>query len=154
MKAQAWIISITNTVLAAVGEFELVHIMPDNPVLFNVPKAPPYCQQVFIWENKIIPLMNLAVRFNLQKELKTNSRFIAIFAYRTAKTGQVEYGALFLTAPPLRSEVSDIQGCSLPTDLSSWRYYVRSCFQEIRTKKEIPILNIERLFAYQESVAA
>lgn len=153
MKAQAWIISITNTVSAAVGEFELVHVLPDNAVLYKVPKTPDYCQQVFIWQNKIIPVMNLAARFALKQKPTANEHFvISIFAYRAERTGILEYGALFLTDTPRRSEVSDEQACPLPTDLFAWKHYAKSCFQETRTQKAIPILRLEHLFAYQDDV--
>lgn len=151
MKANAWIISITDTLSAAVGEFELIHLLPDNPVLFTVPRSPAYCQQVFVWQNKIIPVMNLAKRFGLENQSAINSPVIAsIFAYRAENTGLPEYGALLLTTTPHRSEVSDEQACQLPTELSSWTHYVRSCFQETETKKTIPILKLERLFGYQD----
>jgi chemotaxis signal transduction protein len=153
MKVPAWIISITDTVFASVGESELVHVLPDKPDLYKVPKAPDYCQQVFIWENKIIPVMNLAVRFGHDKESSPHNHFISIFAYRAEKTALIEYGALFLNTTPIRTEVSDEQVCKLPTNLSSWRHYVRSCFQETDTQKSIPILKLEHLFAYQEDVA-
>jgi len=152
MKVSAWIISITDTVFASVGEFELVHVLPDNPSLYKVPKAPHYCQQVFVWQNKIIPVMNLAVRFGLEQESATTHHFISIFAYRAEKTGLLEYGALSLNATPTRTEVSDEQVCKLPTDLSPWRHYFRSCFQETNTQIIIPILKLECLFAYQDGV--
>jgi chemotaxis signal transduction protein len=151
MKAPAWIISITDTVSVAVGEFELVHILPDNPKLFSLPQAPHYCQQVFVWQNKIIPLMNLAEKFGLEKNSTTGEQFaVSIFAYRTEKTGQPEYGALLSNAIPHRCEVSDKQACQLPTELYLWRHYVRCCFQDTDTQKVIPILKLDRLFAYQD----
>jgi chemotaxis signal transduction protein len=151
MKAHAWIIAITDTVFASVGEFELVHVLADKPVLYKVPKAPHYCQQLFVWQNKIIPVMNLAARFGLEQESATDKHFISIIAYQAENTGLIEYGALFLTASPSRSEVSDEQICKLPTHLSSWRHYFRSCFQDTDSQKAIPILKLERLFAYQKS---
>ena len=150
MKATAWIIAMTDTLSVAVGEFELVHILPDNPMLFNIPKAPPYCQQIFVWQNKIIPVMNLAKRFGLENNPASDESFVVnIFAYRAEKTRLPEYGTLFSKAAPRRIEVSNEQACSLPAHLSSWTPYFRSCFQETETKKVIPILNLERLFAYQ-----
>jgi chemotaxis signal transduction protein len=153
MKASAWIISLTDTVSAAVGEFELVHVLPDTPELFTLPKAPHYCRQVFVWQNRIIPVMNLAERFGLEKNAVTDKRVVVcIFAYRTEKTALPEYGALFLTAAPKRSEVSDTQACPLPTDLSSWANYVRCCFQDRESKQAIPILKLERLFTHQNGL--
>jgi chemotaxis signal transduction protein len=153
MKANAWIISITDTVSVSVGEFELIHILPDTPELFNVPRAPVYCQQVLVWQNKIIPVMNLAQRFGLKRPSAINSSVIAsIFAYRAENTGLPEYGALLLTTTPRRSEVSDDQACPLPSELYLWTHYVRSCFQETETKKAIPILKLELLFGHQDGV--
>ncbi len=154
MKVPAWIIPITDTVSASVGEFELVHILPDNPTLFTLPKSPYYCQQVFVWQDKIIPMMNLAERFGLEKPSLNSHFVVSIFAYRAEKTGQIEYGALCSNTTPHRTEVSDTQACPLPTDLTNWAQYIRCCFQETETKKAIPILNLERLFAYQESATA
>jgi chemotaxis signal transduction protein len=150
MKVPAWIMSITDTVSVAVGEFELVHILTDNPVLFTIPTAPSYCQQVFIWQNKIVPVMNLATRFNLPE--KSNDFIVSIFAYRAEETGQIEYGALFLTASPLRIEVGNTQVCPLPADLTALTPYVRCCFQETKTQQATPILNLEHLFASQNNV--
>jgi chemotaxis signal transduction protein len=154
MKIPAWIISITDTLSVAVGEFELVHILPDMPELFHVPNAPPYCQQVFIWENKIIPVMNLAEKLCLEQHSATHSRIvISIFAYRINRIGVAEYCALFSDSVPHQIDISDEQACPLSADLYSWTPYFRSCFQEAETKKIIPILKLERLFTYQHGTA-
>jgi chemotaxis signal transduction protein len=145
MKVPAWIISLTDNVSAAVGEFELVHILPDIPVLIEIPKTPIYCNKVFVWQHKIIPMMDIAVRF-ASTQSNTNP-IVGIFAYRT-QAGLVEYGALLLTTMPRRLEVSDEQACALPTDLQHWRPYIKCCFQETQDQV-IPILNIERLFVAQ-----
>jgi len=150
MKVPAWIMSITDTVSVSVGEFELVHILTDTPVLFTVPTAPNYCQQVFVWQNKIIPVMNLATRFSLPK--KSDNIIVSIFAYRAEETGQIEYGALFLTTAPSRIEVGNTQACPLPADLTVLTPYIRCCFQETKTKKATPILNLEHLFAFQNNL--
>lgn len=153
MKVSAWIMSITDTVSVSVGEFELVHILTDNPILFTVPTAPLYCQQVFVWQNKIIPLMNLAARFGLpETSTLSDSIVVSIFAYRAEKTGLIEYGALVSNATPRRSEVSNEQACPLPTDLSAWQPYIRCCFQETNTPKATMILNLEHLFASQNNL--
>jgi chemotaxis signal transduction protein len=145
MKAPAWIVSLTNNLSVAVGEFELVHILPDLPVLIDIPQTPSYCHQVFIWQHKIVPVMNIAMRF---ATIESNSNpVMAIFAYRT-ETGSVEYGALLLTTMPRRVEVSNKQACALPTDLQLWLPYIRCCFQETEDNV-IPILNLEQLFAAQ-----
>lgn len=150
MKASAWIMPITDNVVVAAGEFELVHILPDKPKLFGVPKAPHYCQQVLIWQNKIIPVMNLAIRFGYEITVSNENSIISIFAYRLSTTESIEYGALFINTAPRRIEVADSQACALPADLQVWTPYVWSCFQDLGTQKAIPILRFERLFAHQD----
>ena len=152
MKASAWIISITDTLSAAIGQFELVHILPDNPRLFTVPKTPYYCHQVLIWQNKIIPVMNLAARFDHEaKSTLDEHSIIAIFAYQNEITTLIEYGALFVNTTPRRVDISDDQACPLPPDLQPLRHYMSCCIQETDTEKVIPILKLERLFATQPS---
>ncbi len=147
MTVPAWIISIADNLSVAVGEFELVHILPDLPVLIGIPQTPHYCQQVFVWQHKIVPVMDMVTRFAVMPSNTTPT--VAIFAYRT-KAGLVEYGALLLTTMPRRVEVDNEQACALPEDLQIWQPYTRCCFQEAG-HKVIPILNIERLFAAQEA---
>lgn len=153
MTVTAWIVPLTNTVSAAVGEFELIHILTDAPVLFTLPRTPSYCQQVFVWNNKIIPLMNLVEKFALE-DTATNNRHIivSIFAYRAKKIGHPEYGALLLNATPYRREVSDEQACQLPLEFSAWSGCVWSCFQDVDTQKTIPILKLEQLFGNQAGI--
>lgn len=153
MKVPAWIIPITDTVLVAVGEFELVHILPDKPEFFKVPQAPYYCQQVFTWQNRIIPIMNLAARFGYQTEAIGENYIIGIFAYRAEITELIEYGALFLNKAPRRIDVGDTQACLVPDHLQALTPYVWSCFQEFGTQKVIPILKLARLFAHQNKVS-
>lgn len=147
MKATAWIIEIAENFFGAVGEFELIHILPDYPQLFKIPKTPDYCQQVFIWQNRIIPMLNPAKKLlNIDAQGKT----IAIFAYRNQKTNYIEYGALFIANTPNRIEVSDEQAVTLPIHLKPLSIYIQCCFQETDTQNIIPILNIEQLFKAQD----
>jgi chemotaxis signal transduction protein len=152
MKAPAWIMPITDNLSVAVGQFELVHILPDKPTLFTVPKTPSYCQQVLVWQNKIIPVMSLATRFGEQKDSTiAEHSIIAIFAYRSEITNLIEYGALFVNNTPRRVEVGNEQASPLPPDLVAWTQYISCCFQETDTEQVIPILKLECLFAAQTS---
>ena len=147
MKATAWVIDIAEGFYGAVGEFELIHILPDNPQLFKIPKTPEYCQQVFIWQNRIIPVLNPVTKLLNMKE---QGKIIAIFAYKPSKTNYIEYGALFINNTPHRIEVSDEQAVPLPTVLKTWSPYIKCCFQETITQNIIPILKIAQLFEAQD----
>lgn len=146
MKASAWILPITPTLSVAISEFELVHLLPDKPTGYKIPKTPHYCEQVIVWEKKIIPLMDLARHFGLayQAIKYTDDYLVSIVAYRNETTGAVGYGALFLNATPYRVEVSNTQACDLPDSFKRWADYANSCF----TIQDdiVAILRLNRLF--------
>lgn len=158
--ATAWIFRITPSISAAVGELELVHLLPEHPILYAVPQAPHYCRHVMVWRQKIVPVMNLAARLQTaagRGETATTPtpdthQRLGIFAYRD-DAAKPAYGALFLASLPRRYAVSDAQMCRLPADFTTWTPYVMSCFQDRTAEQAIPILNLNRVFsaAFQPS---
>ena len=147
--APAWLLRVSETLTVAIGEFELVHTLTDKPPLFNIPKTPPYCSQVILWEDKPIAVMDLEQRF-LTADLTYNRAerlgALSIIAYQSLSTGDIDYGALWLDAPPKRELISDEQQCALPQTLSAWRPYALSCFQT-NAAPAVPVICLERLFA-------
>jgi chemotaxis signal transduction protein len=150
-KAPAWLLPITGTITAAVGEFELVHILPDPPALFGVPRAPHYCREVLVWQGRILPLMDLAARFDApgrKPALDAARVIVGIVAYRPEQGADaLGYGGLALHSVPQRCRVGDDQACSLPPWLAAWTPYVSACFQPEGPRSAVPVLRLERLFA-------
>ena len=148
MNATAWIISITPTLTVSVGEFELVHILPDKPILHKIPKSPRYCEHIIVWENKIIPIMDLSVRlgFTESTDLTSKNTIVGVFAYRAEDTGKPGFGAFFMNATPRRCEVSDTQGCDLPNTFKHWKRYVSSSYKIEENGEETVIIRLNRLF--------
>jgi chemotaxis signal transduction protein len=156
--ASAWLIPITSNHSVAVGEFELVHILPDQPVLFNVPRAPTYCRQVLVWQDRIIPVLDLSKRFRFVDDTllpfdNTTTALVGICIYQSEHTKHVEYGALLMHDTPVHGEVDDKQVCDIDTDLSAWRYFMSSCFRIENTQQIVPVLRLERLFAPLNTMA-
>jgi hypothetical protein len=145
----SWIIPITSSHSVAVGEFELVHILPDQPVLFDIVQSPAYCHQVLIWQDRIVPVLDIVSRFGLIDESHTDktNALIGICAYTPKQSVDFQYGALLMSNTPYHYEVSNEQSCDLPTDFIPWGYFLSSCFCIQRTQQVIPVLRLERLFA-------
>lgn len=150
-KVTAWLLPITSDITVAVGEFELVHVLPEIPTLFSIPWTPSYCHQVLVWQERIIPLMDLGIRWKMpEKKVETiglDSSKIGLFIYRVIANNSLDYGALKLSAIPQRCEVYDEWGCSLPAE---WRDYARdlhSCFKEKSSSISIPILQLNEIFS-------
>ncbi len=41
-EVNAWLLDLGEGLYAAIGELEMVHLLPDAPALFDVPQSPPY----------------------------------------------------------------------------------------------------------------
>ncbi len=44
----AWLLHLGNGLHAAVGELEMIHVLPDFPTLFDIPGSPAYARQVLV----------------------------------------------------------------------------------------------------------
>lgn len=147
-QATAWVLPIVPGIDVAVGEFELVHILPDWPPLSELSGAPEYCREALIWQDQTLPLMDLAARFALpDAEPSAPGRgYIGIVAYRFEAGGEIGFGALRLAAIPWRCEVDDDQACDFPVWLRDFIPYASCCFQPEATRPAIPIVRLDLLF--------
>ena len=162
--ARGWLLAPIGTEPIAIGEFELTHVMTGSPELFRVPGAPAYCRYAVIWNNRPVPLLDLATRIHSPRVLLAATRtrefakaHIAVVRFAAPRNEQgaeeqssgvdaVEYGALALHALPARIEVRDDQGTDLPADREDWRPYALSCFEH-SDGTSVPIVYLERLFS-------
>ncbi|MEI2780026.1 MAG: chemotaxis protein CheW [Candidatus Competibacter sp.] len=58
-EASAWLLALDAEVRAAVGARELIHLV-QFPTVFEIPDAPPHCRQVLLWQEEIVPVMDVA----------------------------------------------------------------------------------------------
>ncbi len=140
-EAEAWLLELGSDLRAAVGLWELIHLIPDPPKLFEIPRCPPYCSRVFLWQEEILPLMDLQTRL-LHQPVQPVPKLIAILGY--GEEGQL--GALTLRTPPLRIRVRDEQACALPEEQVHWQRFTLACFLH-EDYGAVPILDLQGLFA-------
>jgi chemotaxis signal transduction protein len=139
----AWILALDGQLRAAVGERELVHLI-EVPTLLNVPFCPYYCRHVLIWNDTVLPAMDLAAK--LQGQSLQRSRTLAgVFAYQTRRGADPEYGALLLAGIPARVRVTNALACALPKKPRDWHTMAISCFKQ--GDDVIPILDLPHIFA-------
>ena len=142
-ESAAWVLPLAAQWRAAVGERELVHLV-ELPTLLEVPKSPFYCRQVLLWNNMILPAMDLAAWLIGHAEQKTQ-QLAGIFAYQYYPNDAPHYGALLLYAIPTRVWVSDKQACDLPSAPVGWQSLAISCFAD--GDDVIPILDLPFVFS-------
>jgi len=144
-EVNAWLLDLGEGLLAAVGQLEVVHVLPDAPTLFEIPQSPSYCRKVLVWETEMLPLMNLAMRL-LGRTVAESRGLVAVTAFQAYPGAQPCYGALMLDAPPVRIRVSDSQACDLPDAQSGWRRLAIACFEQ-SGRGPVPVLDLAKVFS-------
>jgi hypothetical protein len=139
----AWILALDGALRAAVGERELVHLI-EAPTLLDVPLSPYYCRQALVWNNALLPAMDLAAWLRQGQPVQCRWPLAGVFAYQTKPGAEPAYGALLLAGIPERTRVADDSACALPKQPAGWRTLAVSCFK--RGDDPIPILDLPHLF--------
>ncbi|HYP67211.1 MAG TPA: chemotaxis protein CheW [Thiobacillaceae bacterium] len=141
-EATAWLLPLDTELRAAVGEREMIHLI-QSPKVFEIPDTPPWCRQVLLWQEEIVPILDIAAWLHGSPAAPTPA-LVGIFAYQTP-TAAIAYGALPLMAVPARRWVSDEQACTLPAQPSAWARIALSCFRD--GDRVVPILDLSCLFS-------
>lgn len=141
-ESTAWVLALDRQLLAAVGEREMVHLV-EMPTLLEVPRSPPYCRQVLVWNDTVLPAMDLAAWLRGHPAQRQQT-LAGVFAYQVRPGADPEYGALLLAAIPARTRVADEQFCALPKQPGGWRTLAISCFRQ--SDQPIPILDLPHIF--------
>ncbi len=138
----AWIMDFDGAV-AAVGERELLHLLP-QPELLEVPLAPRHCAHVIAWQDTLLPVWDVRA-WLVPDSGKTTPSIAAIVGYQARRRQTPNFGTLMLTEPPSRVVISDAQFCELPEDQPGWRSIAISCFDF--NGKPVPILDLPSMFS-------
>lgn len=144
-ETNAWLLDLGDGLHAAVGELEIIHLLPDPPTLFEIPQSPAYCRKVLVWQGEILPLMNIAMRLSVLAVPK-NQMLVAITAFQDYPGAAPHYGALSLDGPPVRIRVDDSLACELPEPQSDWQRLAISCFR-LSNQDPVPILDLGQVFS-------
>ncbi len=140
-RANAWLLDFGHGLCAAVGTRVLVHLI-DDPKTYEVPCTPAYCREVAIWQNRLLPVMDMSARLGGSA---LQSRLLAVAAYLDQPGDTLRFGALRLAAPPRALSVEDAQACSLPDQPAAWTEFAMSCFEYQRAP--VPVLHLARVFS-------
>ena len=142
-ESAAWVLALDHQLRAAVSEREMVHLI-ETPTLLEVPRSPFYCWQVLVWNETVLPAMDLAAWLRGQP-MQRQQPLAGVFPYQTRPGADPEYGALLLSGIPTRTRVDDDQVCALPKQPGSWQTLAISCFRQ--GSQPIPILDLPHIFS-------
>lgn len=140
----AWLMQVDRTSRVAVGQLELIHIIA-TPDYIEVPKTPAYCTRVVVWNNKIIPVLDLSMLVNGTSAFYQHNA-LAVALYTNGDGKEVKYGGIQLIDMPVLDRVSNDQQISESELSDKWKSISISGY---RSKDDdiIPILDVHRLFS-------
>jgi len=142
---RAWMLPVAGGGHAAIGEQEMVHIIPEWVRLQSVPHCPGHCHKVFIWQGQLIPVFDLHAYIHPQDSTTAdNTPIICIVAYEN-NNHETGYGGLLLCAIPYRTDVTDDQLCAYPDAGGRWNHISVSCFSDT-AGGPTPVLDLPRMF--------
>jgi len=142
-RVAAWVMKVDDSIYASVSQMELVHII-NNPCSINVPKAPEYCQNIIIWNDSILPVVDFSrILNNIDSNKLCN--VVAVIIYKDSNN-EVNYGGINLSESPELEYVENNQLCDLPEHTKDLQDISLSCFLS-KNGHEVPILDMSKIFS-------
>lgn len=135
-QAEAWILDF-NQHYAAVGQHFIIDIQ-QSAKLYSLPLAPNYCNQLMLWRDQIIPVLDIGYIIHNKALL---AEFFVILSYETGNT--VQHAAIPLASAPFYINVNNSMACDLPKNIVLWEKIAIACFYF--ENKAIPIIDISPL---------
>ena len=116
-----------------------------SPPTHLLPRMPAHCLGVLVWQERLIPILDLAPVFSERPIPRERSAARAVvLAYQESPGKPLSYGAVVVRSAPVEVWASDHMARSLP-EHSALRKLSRSCFAH--GEELIPVLDTKRLFA-------
>ncbi len=138
--AEAWLLECGPT-RVLVSAINLLHVVEDTSLRFHLPMAPAHCNSVFVWQQQLMPVVDLPVLINLPTAA---CQYFCVLGWKD-DTGLTEYGVLGASTFPQRVTIADSQSVTPSAEeISQWQDHAL-CFVSHRGKT-IPIIDVARLF--------
>jgi len=140
----AWLMQIDDFSRVAIGQLELIHIIA-SPEYIEVPKAPEYCQRVIVWNDEIIPVIDISILMDHAIPC-FHQNAIAVVIYHDENNQVLKYGGIQLFDTPVLAKVSNTQAVIRADMQDRWEAVALSCFKD-EEDELIPVLDLKRLFS-------
>ena len=137
--SEAWLLDCGNSLAIAVGDHEMAEFVQQRS-FHSVPGSPGYCSSVLVWQDNIVPVMDLsALQFGAAGELA--NFFVCVLNYQEAPNTPIQHLALRVVRAPKKIRVDDEYACEIPEGLQSsvLRQVCLACFNY----DELPVLVLD-----------
>ena len=133
MNSAAWLLDCGSGLHLAVGDREMIELVRQQDC-FPVPGAPDYCRQVLRWQQRSVPVMDIA-RLHGARPL-ADEAYVSVLNYLDASRGVLCPVGIRVARAPSRIVVDDSRVCAWPDALAGSRFRIQ---QDRRCRRgEIP----------------
>lgn len=145
MTTFAWLLNFGDGEVAAVGQRELLHLVPQSST-YEVPRTPRHCRRVLAWQNQLVPVWDI-LEWLRPGRSDGQAALAAVVGYQERRRQVPRFGALMLTEPPRRIEVCNSQACELDKGQSAWHGIAISSFRHEGASEPVPVLDLPLMFS-------
>ena len=112
--SNAWLLECGDALTVAVSDHEIVEcVQPER--YFRIPGTPDYCCSVLAWQDKLVPVMDMAAALHDDHRAQSEWLFACLLSYQLAPKQPLQYLALRISQAPQKIQVDDEQVCEVPT---------------------------------------
>ena len=140
--SDAWLLECSDTLTIAVSDHEMLEYI-DAPLRFGVPGSPEYCSAVLLWQENLVPIMDVAALLG-QPQDEMNTR-VCLLTYQEKPGVALQQLAVNVVSAPQKVRVDDGQACELAEEINTsvLMPISLSCFSH--DDQPVIILDIARL---------
>jgi len=141
--SDAWLIECDESLSIAVADCEMLELIQAGQC-HHVPGSPDYCSSVLVWQENVVPIMNLSALHHGANQQRPGS-YLCLLNYQETPNTSLQHLALPVSKAPERIQVNDDQVCELPREYESslLKPVTLSCFTH--HAKPVLILDISGL---------
>lgn len=143
-RVRAWLLELGNDLRAAIPLHEMSQVLL-SPDLYSIPLSPAHCQQVLLFQKRILPVIDVSTLVTDQKTADFSSKIIGLTVYQKAPKQPLQYAAMHLANMPTMIYVDDSQLTTLPEHEPLWKLFSVSCF--MYEDRKIPVLDLAALYS-------
>lgn len=140
----AWLMQIDRLFRVAVGQSELIHIIP-SPEYIEIPRAPGYCKRVIAWNDEIIPVVDLSMLVNGVSAFHEQNS-VAVTLYTEDNSSKLQYGGIQLIDMPRIDHVSNDHAIDREDIPTNWKPLSISAYRNAQGEI-VPVLDTGRIFS-------
>lgn len=144
--SNAWLLECDSELIVAVSDHEIVEYLQPQRT-FTVPETPEYCNRVIAWQDKLVPVMDLAMLTGVRSQQQEAS-FVCLLGYQLAPREPLQYLALRINTTPQKLEVDDSQACELEGDAVSPLLQAVTLCSFRHMQQTIPIIDVGKMCSH------